>query len=513
MADNMDEFEQENFDASEPPPEKNNNGGLKNNLMEAWRTQPLFKLMVIMIFVGIAIAGALGAFSGPPKPEQSKIVNTPGISEAPGGKASPYFIEQNTQANQERASAAMKQGTSAMPTPVGQNVDLGDLGDKKQEDPLAEFRAETERLKQEMHQEKQQNAQQIQIIQQQVQQKPPEREDDSLARAMQKQMQELMAAWTPRNMKVVEGTEPKEKEQPAKPQNGEILAQTSATQVAFAAQQKEKTIVQAGTVNYAQMLTEANSDVPGPILAQVLSGPFTGGRAIGHFKTMTDFLIIEFNLINFKGKDYPVKVLALDPDTTLGGLVTEVDHRYFDRVILPAAASFVSEFGSQLGQGGSNVTVSGDTVLVEQASKSYKEALYSGLGQAGKSVGQFLQQEAQQIKPLVRVATGTPMGLFFLTSVKETADGTPVQPMLQQGVGMDGYAAIPGYGAINQAANPYGTSSYGTTSPGMTYPGSLGGNLYLPSSGSTTGMQQIPGTSMMVIPSEQTRLGTTILNR
>src|SRR6202021_599971 len=115
--------------------------------------------------------------------------------------------------------------------------------------------------------------------------------------------------------------------------------------------QQPKTIVPAGTVSYAQLLTEANSDVPGPILAQIMSGPLAGARAGGEFKTLDDYLVLHFALVNFKGKDYQIDAIALDPDTTLGGMATDVDQRYFTRVILPAAAGFMQGLGSALAQG------------------------------------------------------------------------------------------------------------------------------------------------------------------
>jgi len=477
----MDEFEQEDLGHAEPVSGRPKDS-LVSRLSEIWRTQPLLKLMVIMIVVGMALAGALGAFSGSQKPDASRLITAPGINEPPGGKASSYFIEQNKMANEERAQEALRQGGSALPTPVGQNVDFGDLSGKGKPDPLAEFRAETERLKKEIEQERQQNQQQIQMIQQAQRQQPM---DETLARAMQKQMESLMEAWNPRGMKVVDGQALKEDEREKKKDSearaGETSQSTTAATPVAARNSESKTIVQAGTVNYAQLLTEANSDVPGPILAQVLSGPMAGGRAVGSFKTMRDYLVLEFTLINFKGKDYTVNVLALDPNTTLGGMATEVDNRYFDRVILPAAAAFAAQFGQTLGQGKSQVTATDSVVIVDQAGQSYKEALYSGLGQAGTSIAQFLQQEAGQIKPLVRVAVGTPIGLFFLRSVKETpeqnfAPGLYDQNTAAQLQGIAGYetqggTAIPGYGIVgtpSQSGYPYqgiqGAAGYNTGS-------------------------------------------------
>jgi intracellular multiplication protein IcmE len=520
MTNNTDDFEQDGLeDMDVDPTESKGPPSVRRTIAEAWRTKPVFKLIVIMFVVALAVAAALGMFSSPPSAPDSTIAGAPQMNEAPGGKSSPYFIEQNKQANAQRANQALQKGGSALPTPVGNPVDIDDLANPNKKDPLQEFRAETERLKEEMKQQQQQQQQQMQGLQQQVQVISREPEDDSLAKAMQKQMQQLMEGWVPHNMKVVNGAT-KEKDETAAQQrmgvqdssgNTMMSASNAATAATQATAVKEKALIPAGTVNYAQLLTEANSDVQAPILAQVLSGPLSGGRAIGRFQVMNDYLVMEFTLVTLKGKDYTVDALALDPNTTLAGLATEVDHRYFSRVLLPAAGAFVSAFGSSLGQSNSTTTVSSGTVTVDQAKKSYNEAIYSGIGAAGSAASQFFQQQAAQTKTLVRVAVGTPLGLFFLSSVKETnaqaaqnntAMGTlaaayngAMQGAANGGVSNGGYSVI-GSGtttnasaATNTSYNPYATSYYGTNNGTGSYNpyGAQGSVSIYPSSGYNTG--------------------------
>jgi len=429
MTSNMDEFENDQFDPSEPTYEQGTSSGeQKKGLVEAWRNKPIFKLLVIMIGVGAALAIVLGTVTPDKKPIESEIGKAPPLNEAPGGTSSPFFIDQNKKANLERVDSAMAAGGSVMPTPVGNSVE--ELVDKNKKDPLVEFRETTERLKQERQLEQQQNAQQMQAMQQQLAmqnaaQQRPQAADDTLARAMQKQMEALMESWNPRTGKFVKGyaSEETTRKETALLAQQQIVAQQEAA-VKEAAVENDKTIIPSGTVNYVQLLTEANSDIPGPILAQILSGPLSGGRAIGRFSVMNDYLVMNFTNVSYKGKEYTINALALDPDTTLGGMATEVDHRYFSRVLLPAAGAFVSAFGNALSEGDTTTTISDGAVLQDKAKKGGKEALYSGLGQAGQTVSQFFQNEANNIKTLVRVAVGTPMGLFFTQPVMSSGKGT-----------------------------------------------------------------------------------------
>ena len=479
MTNNTDEFDTGGFDSSEQADEQG--GGAKKN-GAAWRQRPLFKLMIIMIAVAVAIAVALGVSSTSPV-EKSNLAKVPTMNATPGGKASPYFLEQNKQAGDQRAEAAFQQGTSALPTPMGQQgTDIPDMRPKEAADPLKEFRAETERLKNEMKQQQQQSNQQIQIMQRQMQQAPkpaqqPEKEDNSLAQAMQKQMGQLMESWNGHSMKVVQGgglsEEVKKVEAKASMAEKEGKASLSSLASASPPLVTDGVLVSAGTVNYAQILTEANSDIPGPILAQILSGPLAGGRAVGAFQVQGDYLVIHFNLVTLQKKTYSVNALALDPDTTLGGVATEVDHRYFDRVLLPAAGAFVQAFGQNMGQNPESSTVSNGVVVTTQARQSMRDAVYAGVGSMGQSVSQFLQQQASATKPLVRVSVGTPLGVFFLTNVSESGAPPVIQNQTQFSNGNWGNNGGMGYGAAGN--NGIGNAMSNAT---PSWASGVGGNAY-----------------------------------
>lgn len=387
--------------------------GLGANLKNAWRTKPLFKLIVIMVVAG-AVVAVISNFLGGGKDSTtiSKVVAPPSMGgEAPGGKESPYRMKELNEANKTGEQKALQSGTSFIPTPHGEesNVDEG-------KDPLKELRAETDHLRQMLEDQKRQAQLQQAAPKPQAQQQQPEKFDNSLASAMQSQMQKLMGDWKPKGIRVV-ATQPKDK-------NSADAAQATAAANAAAASAANiptefKTVVPAGTVNYGQLLTEANSDVPGPILAQIVSGPLAGARAVGSFKVINDYLVLHFDLANLKNKDYAIEALALDPDTTLGGMATEVDERYFTRVVLPAAAAFMQGLGQELGQSNSTVTSTGTTTIVTQGSQGFRQGMYDGFGAAATTAGQFFRDQANKTQPLVRVAAGTPIGFFFVRTVTD----------------------------------------------------------------------------------------------
>jgi intracellular multiplication protein IcmE len=484
MTNNLEDFEQPGMEPGNglPPP----GSGVRANLTHAWRTRPLFKLMVLMIVAAAVIVIAMSLFSSSNKTEITKLAAPPGgLHQAPGGATSPYFNEQVNKADAERVNKALSNGTDAMPTPVGGTNSVDDMTAAKQKpDPLVELRAQIELQKQKIAQIEQRPQQQQQ---QPAPQPKPEPFDDSLAQAMQKQMQQLETAWEPKGIKEVGGAQ-EDKSKNGDNANGANGQGYGDYGTGTAANKKFAVpIISAGTVSYAQLLTEANSDVPGPILAQILSGPLTGARAIGEFKVENDYLVLKFSLATLKGIDYPINALALDPDTTLGGMATEVDERWLTRVLLPAAAGFMQGFGSALGQGNSSIVTSGDTTIISQSGRSVTQGLYTGLAQAGQTMGQFFQNEANNTKPLIVVAAGTPMGLFFTQTVC-SGQGCPLPENNQQS--RAAAATTSGMAGNMGTYTPYvpfaGNNPYGGT-PGLSQSYGTGVNTNMGTNGFSGG--------------------------
>lgn len=500
---NQEQFDQPIQEFDELGEEGKPRGQLASNVAEAWRTKPLFKLLVLMVGAGALVAALIGLLSPKPELDASRVGMVPAITEPPGGKGTPAFIEAQQRANEQRLLEQAAIGESALPTPLpsGLNVDTRPKGN----DPLIEFKAELERQKEEQRKQiqalQQQNQQQQQVATAQQDQQIQERYRQS----MQTQMKQLFDLWKPKSMVLIKGSERTDKEKDGSAQGSAASAAggassssvfggrgstgTDTAQHGIEPKDKKPALIPAGTVSYAQMLTAANSDVPGPILAQILSGPLSGARAIGEFVVQDEYLTMKFNLAILKDKEYKISALALDPDTTLGGMATEVDHRYITRVVLPAAAAFVSELGKALGQKPETITVTNGVVITQQASTGLKDGLYAGMGAAGESLANFFASEANRTKVLVLIAAGTPFGMFFTAGVcpgeypcsAEMVSGN-MQDQMPGEQGQAGFPVMqapPPQAAMQQPIYPQagmGRGGYGA--PG-------GGAVYYPTTGAT----------------------------
>ncbi len=164
-------------------------------------------------------------------------------------------------------------------------------------------------------------------------------------------------------------------------------------------------------------MTEANSDAPGPVLARISNGPLKGNKIIGTFEENEEYLTLNFNTIVVKGVSQSVNAVALDPKTTLPAVATEVDHRYFKRFIMPAAARFIQGMGDAIAQREQSVTVNNGTTTSTQADLKPREELAAGLAEGTQEIADQLEEIGQNTKVLVKVHAGTPIGILFLEPV------------------------------------------------------------------------------------------------
>jgi intracellular multiplication protein IcmE len=376
-------------------------GGLK----QLWGN-PIFKLVAVIVVVvgfGVAASQFMGKSDNAPK-TVVPVATTSAVSSQ--AEVTPQYQQAIQAQDAQRAETAAARGESALPTPMQNPVMTPTV------DAAGEGQAAKDNLQEFLN---------IEAASPPPPPAPPMPEMpaytpeqlQATAGLIRGQTNLLMKGWTPVAGKSLTINDDDEKADAA-----------AGVQQASAPAEEDlgRMVISAGTVQYAQMLMEANSDVPGPVMAQILTGPFAGGRAIGQFQVTRNHLIVTFKTIAYKKKNVSVDILALDPETTLGGVVTEVDPRYMQRVIIPAAAAFVKEYGKVLSTPTSTVTTSGldgGTTTASTDEPSAKDAWLAGVGEAADRVANFTEQEGAAIKRLVRLEVGAPLGMFYVNPVYE----------------------------------------------------------------------------------------------
>lgn len=400
------------------------NGDDGNTLGDLWRNNPLVKVGVILIAAAI-IFGIILMFGGGDKQDTPSVVTGGSdVSATPGETgATRDFIEAIQESNENAAEEALLTGGSALPVPIESPTEILEPKQPEQtdgEDPLDRWR----RLQEEREAEQNTPLEQrfdTQIIQQEIDTGAAEAME-AMASAMSQQMQAILENQTDAqvshrtiNSQAYLDTLEEEKKAAAEEQ----AAQVEQEQVV------QTILLPAGEILYGQLITEANSDTPGPVVAQIVSGPLKGSRILGDFSVQKELLTLNFNTVVIDGQSIPINAIALDPNTTLPGMATEVDHRYLTRIILPAAAAFIEGTADAIEQSGlTTVTVTGETVTESTGDTTNEQEISAGVSEAGREIGTILDDIANETEVLVRIHAGTPLGVLFLEPVVEGDDGS-----------------------------------------------------------------------------------------
>lgn len=400
---------------------KKSGGGIADVI----KTNPAAKVGVVLVAVAAIIGVVMMFGEEAPQTQSSALPTASDVNSTPGAQeASPAYVAAVEAQNEQNLEDALKKGESTIPVPIDTPSTRLDLPEQeeKSEDPLHRWRQlQEERVERDMRDQEAVEAVTVLDSQQQADavQKMAEKMSAQMGSILSKNVEERAFNYVGLIKK--EGT----------PGAGGAAGGTGAgagsgagsggnnVNPEFDEEAEEKDIIiSSGDIEYAQTLIEANSDVKGPVLAQLLTGPLNGSRIIGTFSVAEDdYLVLNFSTAVVNGKDVAISAIALDPDTTLAGMATDVDHRYFRRIFLPAAAAFISGFASAVAETGrTDVVVEGGTATTETEEADDEQRVATGVEEAADEVREILD-EMGDVETLVIIKSGTPIGVLFTAPV------------------------------------------------------------------------------------------------
>ncbi len=424
----------------------------KPSLKEIWDNNPPLKLVAIVLGAAVLLGVYVVFFNKPEDNSHSKLhLYEMGTAKQVPGKdqVDPAYRKALEEANKKDAEEKAKHGESHLDVPIAiannGGLEIPKMPETPRSDVLEEWKrvADAGRMKAAKEAVDEENAAPAPEVVPMVQPIRPQevKQDPNMSKRIAEQMRVIIAAQVPPKsayLGVTNEESPytiqkreKQKETYLKGTEGASgtagAAGTSTDAGAAAsAETSTKTIVAAGSIAYAQLLTTLNSDLPGPVLAQMLSGPFAGGRLIGKLTVNQDCqcLVISFKTVVKDTVSYKIDAVALDESTTLAGVnATSVDNHYMVRYVLPAAASFLTGYSQALSQTGQTETAtSGVGTQTATSAPSPKQSIFAGITSASQAIGNDLNKGAQRPVTIV-IAKGTTMGVFFTDTVT-TKDAT-----------------------------------------------------------------------------------------
>lgn len=396
------------------------------NLMSNSRTRLIVIITAIVVILTVVFgfmgssdkkgdkpAEATGAASVGPTPEN--------ITPVPGTNDSPGYNALQEKANSDAFKDAQEKGTSNVPVLTNESLankkDIFDDLNKDNRKPIVE---EPPVIDATPVQPAQQYQAQPQAIQQPATSETTQ-DRQAYMQSVQQQITTYINGWSAGqgfqefNMT---GQAPQQQQGNANTTGttGSSIQQTSYDSNTSSNANKGPAFIRAGSIVPAVMLTAINSDEPGPVLAQIVTGPLKGARLIGQMVSSDQRVVVQFSSLSIPGgsQTFNISSFAVDPDTSRTGLATDVNNHYFLRYGLGLAAAFISGYGEAVQNSGSTTTTNafGGTTTI-MGDMTHKQIAESAFGKVGQKLGSELDKETNRA-PTVTVASGTSIGVLFM---------------------------------------------------------------------------------------------------
>lgn len=179
-----------------------------------------------------------------------------------------------------------------------------------------------------------------------------------------------------------------------------------------------------------EIYTGVNSDNgTTPVLGRITTGQYAGAvlKAPEGAKLSGDGVIIHFTTMALNGQNYKVDAYALQDDTLVANIATDVDHHYFRRIVLPSVFGGGGEAGQLYAQSNTQMLSNGFNTVTARPGLPDPTAVGGViLGGMAQRAGQVLTNDAARLPDrTVTVKNGEVVAIQFMRGVYSTDAESP----------------------------------------------------------------------------------------
>lgn len=158
-----------------------------------------------------------------------------------------------------------------------------------------------------------------------------------------------------------------------------------------------------------------------PVLGKIGTGIYAGAvlKASDGAKLTGEGVVIHFTEMAFKGINYKVDAYALQEDSLLANVATEVNHRYMSRIVLPAVLSGIGGMGQMYSQANTQLVSNGfNSEVVRPGLPDGTAVLGAVAGGAASQASKVLSEDASRVPATqVTVTKGQVVAIQFMRGV------------------------------------------------------------------------------------------------
>lgn len=375
------------------------------------KMHPGFKknAQVIMVVIGISVAAVAVAFlaikgrRAPPPTVEVPSMDTRGATQTP---ESPSYAKTLERTNHQGFQKAEKADESFIPTFSERNAKVAALEDnlnKRESENPPQQRRDLARPNQTV----------------------ATTQDAAAAQPSQnvsEQVTKLMATWTPESSQEVLGLAQtvSNKQDPKSPGvvNAASYSPSAATAPASPGGGNTATPYIRGLDQIPAIYANSiDTDAPSDVLAKVETGKFAGSVFYGTARLSNEVVITEFTKMKIPtGEMLTITAVALDEEELRTAQPADIDHRYVQRIGIPAVLGAIGAVGSAYQNAGSIIQQTPLGGVTQTTNPNPSTRQIAGAAGAGgiQATQQVIQQETASIPPRRgRIKKGTPIMVLF----------------------------------------------------------------------------------------------------
>lgn len=187
-----------------------------------------------------------------------------------------------------------------------------------------------------------------------------------------------------------------------------------------------------------EIYTGVNSDNgTTPVLGRITTGQYAGAvlQAPEGAKLSGDGVIIHFTTMALNGQNYKTDAYALQDDTLVANIATDVDHHYVRRIILPSIFGGAGQAGQLYSQSNTQVLSNGFNSVTARPGLPDPTAVAGVMvGGMAERAGQVLTNDAARVPDrTVTVKNGEVVAIQFMRGVYSTDAESPQGVMPSSG--------------------------------------------------------------------------------
>ena len=183
----------------------------------------------------------------------------------------------------------------------------------------------------------------------------------------------------------------------------------------------ETMVIKSGEKVYVNIETAIDTDEPSTVFGQVLSGKARGWMIFGKATQNPNYSVsIVFDtLVLPSGKSTKINAMAIDPDTGRTSVQGSVDHKIFDRFVIPIVVGGLGTYGDLMSKQGTTTTLNQLTGAPATLTNNMdmSQVRDAAIGGGIKTASANITKEAEKSQPSTSTQRNLGIEVIFMQEV------------------------------------------------------------------------------------------------